>query len=179
MVIVGAGLDETLAARVLREKHYVTIYERTRSAQAGATINVGPKGVRILDTLHFDRRKAGSISVGATQVYSREGKLMLDKRTDYAAQYGADWLFHHRADLRAEFLRLATTDDRGSGISGVPAKIHWNTSVADVDVEEGRIVLASAEKVFADLVIGKYFLPTIHTCVPSLTKDSHLRMASS
>lgn len=156
VVIVGAGLAGTLAARVLREKHNVTIYERTSTAQeAGAAINIGPNGVRILDALQFDRLRAGSISVGATRVYNKEGKLTLEKQTDYAAQYGADWLFHHRADLRAEFLRLATTSDENSGIPGNPAKIHWNTSVADVDVEEGRVVLASGEEVFSDLVIGE------------------------
>ncbi|KAH7084893.1 hypothetical protein BKA63DRAFT_401100 [Paraphoma chrysanthemicola] len=155
VVIVGAGLAGLLAARVLREKHSVTIYERTSTAQeAGAAINIGPNGVRILDTLHFDRLKAGSISVGATQVYNKDGKLTLDKTPDYAAQYGADWLFHHRSDLRAEFLRLATTSDADSGIAGRPAKIHWNTPVAEVDVEEGRVVLASGEEVFADLVIA-------------------------
>lgn len=156
IVIVGAGLAGALAARVLREKHDVTVYERSSNlTEVGAAINIGPNGVRILDTLHFDRSKAGSLAVQATQVYNREGKLVLNKETDYADAYGADWLFQHRADLRAEFLRLATADTETSWIPGRPADVHFGEEVIGIDSEAGKVTLASGKEILADLIVGK------------------------
>ncbi|KAL2690111.1 hypothetical protein Neosp_004179 [[Neocosmospora] mangrovei] len=154
VVIVGAGLAGLLAARVLREKHNVKVYERASApAEVGAAINIGPNGVRILDTLGFDRLNAGSQAVGATKVFTRDGKLTLDERHNYAEKYGADWLFQHRADLRNEFLRLATEDTITSGIPGKPAQIFWDQKVVDISPEQGWITLGSGEKIQADLVI--------------------------
>lgn len=164
VVIVGAGLAGALAARVLREKHNVKIYERMPTPlEVGAAINIGPNGVHILDSLHFDRSRAGSLAVCGTKVYNKAGELQMDKRTNYKERYGADWLFQHRADLRAEFLRLATADSSNSDtpssggtiIPGHPAQVFWNCPVTKVDPEEGKVILASGEEVSADLVIGK------------------------
>ncbi|USP78368.1 salicylate 1-monooxygenase [Curvularia clavata] len=155
VIIVGGGLAGALAARVLREKHNVRIYERMRTPQdVGAAINVGPNGVRILDTLNFDRSKAGSMPVGVEKIFNKEGNLVIDKHTKYAETYGADWLFHHRADLRAEFLRLATANSKESGIPGRPAELHWNAHIVDVDPEQGKVVLASGQELFGDLIVA-------------------------
>lgn len=155
VIIVGAGLAGTLAARVLREKHRVRVYERSSTpVEVGAAINIGPNGVKILDTLNFDRSRAGSLSVGATKIFTKEGRLTLDNQHDYANIYGADWLFQHRADLRSEFLRLATEESDKSGIPGMPAEIFWDEKVVEVDAEEGRVVLASGGEIRADLIIG-------------------------
>ncbi|KAG5797859.1 hypothetical protein H9Q69_003087 [Fusarium xylarioides] len=155
VIIIGAGLAGLLAARVLREKHNVKVYERSSTPiEVGAAINVGPNGVRILDTLGFDRSRAGSLPVAATKVFTKEGHLQLDEKNSYVEKYGADWLFQHRADLRGEFLRLATEDTGISGIPGRPAEVLWDQKVIDIDAEEGRITLASGEQVEADLVIA-------------------------
>ncbi|KAF5566030.1 salicylate hydroxylase [Fusarium phyllophilum] len=62
--------------------------------------------------------------------------------------------FQHRADLRGEFLRLATEDTGISGTPGRPAEVLWDQKVIDIDAEEGRITLASGEQVEADLVLA-------------------------
>ncbi|CVK96704.1 related to salicylate 1-monooxygenase [Fusarium mangiferae] len=155
VVIIGAGLAGLLAARVLREKHNVKVYERSSTPiEVGAAINIGPNGVRILDTLGFDRSRAGSLPVGATKVFTKDGHLQLDEKNSYVEKYGADWLFQHRADLRGEFLRLATEDTGISGIPGRPAEVLWDQKVIDIDPDEGRITLASGEQVKADILIA-------------------------
>jgi salicylate hydroxylase len=93
------------------------------ATEVGAAINIGPNGVRILDTLGFDRSLAGSMPVGATKVYDDKGNLVLENYPNYSDRYGADWLFHHRSDLRNEFVRLATVGSEELGIGGRPAEV--------------------------------------------------------
>ncbi|KAK2041367.1 FAD/NAD(P)-binding domain-containing protein [Colletotrichum somersetense] len=124
VVVAGAGLAGALAARVLREKHNVAIYERNADAtDSGAATSVGPNG--------------------PAKVFNKEGKMVLSKFKNYADEYGADWLFQHRADLRDEFLRLATADPDASGIPGRPARVLWSSKVTSVDSENGRVFLES------------------------------------
>lgn len=155
VVIVGAGLAGLLAARVLREQHNVRVYERSSTpVEVGAAINIGPNGVRILNTLNFDRLNAGSLPVRAAKVFNKNGELTLDEKHDYPAKYGADWLFQHRADLRGEFLRLATEEPSKSGVPGMPAQVFWDKKVVDISPEEGSVVLSPGEEIQADLIIG-------------------------
>jgi salicylate hydroxylase len=160
VAVVGGGLAGALAARVLRDKHNVTIYERAQEAsEVGAAINVGPNGVRTLEELGFDRAKVRSIPVGAIKTWNKEGELLMDSIMCPAEDYGADWLFNHRADLRDEFLRLATADSQALGISGAPAKVRFGVEVVDVDIYEGKLTLANGEVIHADLIVGEqYFL---------------------
>jgi salicylate hydroxylase len=103
--------------------------------------------------------------VGATKVFNHHGELVLEKYPDYAKEYGADWLFHHRADLRNEFLRLATTDSGTLHIQGQPAKVRWGCEVKNVNPETGDLVLSSGEKLRADLVIGKSSSDCLHISI--------------
>jgi salicylate hydroxylase len=153
IAIVGGGLAGALSARVLREKHDVTIYERSKAvSEVGAAINIGPNGVKILESLGFDRSRVGSLPVGRTKTWDKEGNMMLDTVLQCHKEFGADWLFNHRADLRDEFLRLAIAED--DSLPGCPSKIHFGTEVTNVDVQAAKLKLANGDEVEADLIIG-------------------------
>lgn len=107
ITIIGGGLAGALAGRVLREHHSVTILERSSDLyEVGAAINVGPNGSQILSKFNFDTTRCGSMSVGLLRTWNKEGKLLQSDEVDFIKDYGSPWLFQHRADLRAEFLRL-------------------------------------------------------------------------
>ncbi|KAJ6022817.1 hypothetical protein N7460_013212 [Penicillium canescens] len=155
VAIVGGGLAGTLAARVLREHHDVTIYERCKTAiEVGAAINIGPNGVKILEQLGFDRTRVGSLPVGRTLTWNKQGELKLESEMKCVEEYGADWLFNHRADLRDEFLRLATASSDDLKIGGAPAIIRYGAEVVNVDVDQGVLTLASGEVITAHLIIA-------------------------
>ncbi|GLA64983.1 hypothetical protein AtubIFM54640_006717 [Aspergillus tubingensis] len=155
VAIIGSGLAGCLAARILREQHTVTIYEReTAKAEAGAAINLGPNAVHILNSVDFDRRRACSIPVTRVLSYNKQGELTRESIHDYVQEFGTDWLFHHRVDLRDELLRLATAPSEELGLSGEPATVRFGARVVDGDVDEGKLILEDGEVVEADLVIA-------------------------
>lgn len=122
IAIIDARLAGSLSARVLREQHNVHVYERARgTTEVGAAINVGPNGVIMLETLGFDRARVGSLAARQINTYNHTGDLINEAKRDFASQFGADWLFQRRADLHAEFVRLAT-DDEDPKIPGLPAR---------------------------------------------------------
>lgn len=168
VAIIGSGLAGCLAARILREQHTVTIYEReTAKAEAGAAINLGPNAVHILNSVDFDRRRACSIPVTRVLSYNKQGELTRESIHDYVQEFGTDWLFHHRVDLRDELLRLATAPSEELGLSGEPATVRFGARVVDGDVDEGKLILEDGEVVEADLVIGSFyasFLPWSNWC---------------
>jgi salicylate hydroxylase len=136
--IIGGGLAGALTARVLRERYNVTILERTTDLiEVGAAINVGPNGVRILAKYGFDRQKAGSNPVRKIKNWDKDGKMLLENKINAKEEYGDDWLFQHRADLRAEFLRLATAPSQDLGLTGEPARIRYGAKIVNVDVDKG------------------------------------------
>ncbi|BCR98806.1 uncharacterized protein AKAW2_40489A [Aspergillus luchuensis] len=155
VAIIGSGLAGCLAARILREQHTVTIYEReTAKAEAGAAINLGPNAVHILNSVDFDRRRACSIPVTRVLSYNKQGELTHESIHDYVQEFGTDWLFHHRVDLRDELLRLATAPSEELGLTGEPATVRFGARVVGGDVDEGRLTLEDGEVVEADLVVA-------------------------
>jgi salicylate hydroxylase len=156
VTIIGGGIAGALAARVLREQHNVTVLERsTDPAEVGAAINVGPNGTRILAKLNFDLKRTGSIPVGNLRTWNKAGEMVGDTETDYEKEYGSPWLFQHRADLRSEFLRLATAPGEELGLKGNPAEVRYGSKAVDLDVESGMVTLEGGDKIEADLVIGE------------------------
>ncbi|PYI26518.1 FAD/NAD(P)-binding domain-containing protein [Aspergillus indologenus CBS 114.80] len=160
IAIIGSGIAGLLAARILREQHHVTIYERTASAnETGAAINIGPNGIAILESVGLDRRRARAIPVARTLAYNKAGAVTADTTLDYRREFGADWLFFHRADLRDELLRLATAPSEEVGVVGDPARVRWGVKVVgwgsgQGDLEDGEVVLSTGEVVRADLVVA-------------------------
>jgi salicylate hydroxylase len=157
VAIIGGGIAGALAARVLREQHNVTIYERSKSAsEIGAAINVGPNGVKILDQLGFSRELVGSLTVGRMATYNHHGEALNVALRDFKRDFGADWLFQHRADLHQEFIRLATVDSEELGIAGQPARIHYGATVVQAEPESGSITLADGTDRTFDLLVGEW-----------------------
>ena len=155
IVIVGAGIAGSISARVLRESHQVTIYERSQNiSEVGAAISIGPTVVKFLEEVGFDRKRTGCVAAGALKVYNNHGELVFEGYPNISEEFGSDWLFVHRVDLREEFLHLATTESKELGIKGEPAHIRWNSEVVKVDAERGQITLSTGEEIQADLVIG-------------------------
>ncbi|KAE8417514.1 hypothetical protein BDV36DRAFT_283708 [Aspergillus pseudocaelatus] len=156
ITIVGAGLAGLLVARVLRERHNVTLVEKFHGGhEVGAAINLGPNGVRIIEQLGFNQTRCQSVGCGETRTLNKDGKLLGAESMAHLKEiYGAEWLFQHRADLWNEFLRLAECPSADLGISGEPAKILWGQEVVSVDVESGDVFLSSGLKLESDLVVG-------------------------
>ncbi len=157
VTIVGAGLAGLLAARVLREKHAVTLVEKFDGGhEVGAAINLGPNGVKIAQELGFDKSRCRSIACGMTRTLDRDGKILMEENMGFLREeYGAEWLFQHHGDLWNEFLRLATCPSEMLEIQGRPAQVLWGTRVTGVDVQTGDVLLDSGEKLESDLVIGR------------------------
>lgn len=157
IAIVGGGIAGALTARVLREAHRVTIYERANDAgEVGAAIALGPTAVKILESIGFDQERAGSIPAGLIKLYDHKGNPGHEKHMDTLKSYGAEHLAYHRSDLRNELLRLAVAESGELGIQGCPARIAWGCKVTAVDAEAGKLTLSTGEEVTADLIVGEW-----------------------
>lgn len=156
VIIVGSGLAGLTAARILREHHHVTVYERgdQTAATGGQGISISPNAVKILERIGYDREKAGAVPIYGYRSYDKEGNVKKDHEVDLKTRYGADQLTQKRSDFRDELMRLATAPSAELKIQGDPAHIVYDTKVVDLDAEEGRIALGDGTTAEADVVIG-------------------------
>jgi salicylate hydroxylase len=159
VIIVGSGLAGLTAARILREHHDVTVYERGDQAAAtgGQGISISPNAVKILERIGYDRNNAGAVPVYGFRSYDKNGKVKKDHEVDLKTRYGADQLAQKRSDFRDELLRLATAPSADLMIQGNPAQMVYNTGVINVDAEKGSITLSDGTTAEADVVIGQYY----------------------
>lgn len=156
VIIIGSGLAGLTAARILREHHDVTVYERGDAAVAtgGQGILIAPNGVKILDSVAFDRDRAGAVPIHGVRTYDKGGNVLEDVGLDLTSRFGAEYMAMKREDFREELLRLATQDSGSLGIGGKPAKMVFNTAVVGLDPEKGVVTLSDGSTVQADVVIG-------------------------
>ncbi|KAI0168869.1 FAD binding domain protein [Hypoxylon sp. FL1284] len=155
VIIVGSGLAGLAAARILREKHDVTVYERGEpsTATGGQGIANFPNATKIMRQMSFDPKRAGSVVVQGFRTLDKHGKVIYDVDFPFEHKYGAPAFTHMRVDFRAELLRLATAPSKELGIGGEPAKMIFNNGAKDVDAEAGQITLDDGTKVKGDVII--------------------------
>ncbi|OCL02569.1 putative 6-hydroxynicotinate 3-monooxygenase [Glonium stellatum] len=155
VIIVGSGLAGLTAARILRENHHVTVYERGDAAIAtgGQGIIIAPNGVKILESIGYNRDRAGAVPIYGIRTYDKEGNVNKDVDMDLKPRFGADCLAQKRSDFRDELMRLATTPSADLGIKGNPAEIVFNNAVVGLDPEEGVVTLSDGSTAAADVVI--------------------------
>ena len=156
VAIVGSGLAGLTAARILRERHDVTIYERSTKTfmREGQGLSTTPNAVRILDSIGFDRPRAGSVESKGYRTYDKAGKLLQEIDPKMKETFGVSSLTHLRVDVRNELVRLATAPSADLGIEGEPAQIVYGTPVINLDAENGVVILNGGSEIKADLVIG-------------------------
>lgn len=158
ITIVGCGIGGLFAARVLREKHNVTIMEKSSGGnEVGAAVTPGPNATKWLYKYGWDPKRCGALSLGQVRTLDHKGTLVQEHDVSGIKKiFGSDWHVVHRIDLWNELFRLATAPSEELGVSGSPANIRWRADVVDVDVESGDVRLADGTIVSADLVIGMY-----------------------
>lgn len=157
ITIIGAGIAGLFAARVLREKHNVTVLERSAGGnEVGAALTPGPNATRILDQYGWDPKRCGALVLGAARTFDHKGSLLQESSlTGIKQTFGSNWHVVHRIDLWNELLRLATAPSEELGIGGKPANIKWRAQVLDVNPGSGDVGLSDGTIVPSDLVIGE------------------------
>ncbi|KAH0432237.1 hypothetical protein CcaCcLH18_06592 [Colletotrichum camelliae] len=151
VAIIGGGIAGLAAARVLREQHDVTIYERNASdtAEAGAAVGLGPNGTKMAKFMGLTKESLRAVVSSGFRTFDHTGALLKESRMDCAKAFGSEWWMVHRQDLKDALLEAAT----GEG-PGKPAKIIFESRVENVDPENGLIQLGDGSIVEADLIIG-------------------------
>ncbi|KAI1356050.1 FAD binding domain protein [Xylaria sp. FL0043] len=157
VAIIGSGIAGLAAARILREKHEVTVYERGEPSieSGGQGIAAFPNGTHILETMGFDYKRAGSVEIAGWNSFDKNGEYLCSYDYDMRERYGAPFVCHMRVDFRKELLRLATApaEDLGLHASALPAIPVWHNAAVDLDAEAGRVTLQDGYVVEADVVI--------------------------
>lgn len=112
--------------------------------------------MKYLFSLGLSRTKIGCVGMDFVRIWTKEEILVHEHELNWEKDYGEKWLSNNRADLRDEFLRLASAPSKDLGVEGEPAKVVFGAEVVGVDIESGRVTLRNGDVYESDLVIGKY-----------------------
>lgn len=156
IIIVGGGFAGMICARVLREHHNVTVFERSpRPHSHGTGINISPNAYKILDSLGFSNKRARGLRIERYRRFDRLGGLMQDDSLLPADQscgrlYTEEWI-----DGWRELMRLATAPSDELGLAGNRPTFMWGSKIVDIDVERGIVQAADGREAQGDLIVGK------------------------
>ncbi|KAH6971360.1 hypothetical protein BKA56DRAFT_594234 [Ilyonectria sp. MPI-CAGE-AT-0026] len=76
---------------------------RLQCGNWGQGIALNPKAIKILDSIGFDRDRAGGVRTSGYRSCDKDGRMRVDFEVDFVARYGADILTFKRSDFREEF----------------------------------------------------------------------------
>ncbi|KXH38484.1 hypothetical protein CSIM01_05609 [Colletotrichum simmondsii] len=154
VAIIGGGIAGLAAARVLREAHDVTIYERNdpEVRESGAAVGLGPNGSKMAARLGLTKESLKAVVSSGFRSYDQNGNLIKESRIDCRKGFGSEWWMVHRQDLKDALLRAATSPDLG--LSGHPAKIIYNSRVMQINPQDRAVIFEDGSEIKADLIIG-------------------------
>lgn len=163
VVIVGAGLAGLATARILREHHDVTVFERASvgNATGGQGICFFPGTVKILQSMGYDEQRGAPCHDNHLYTNDKSGRLIAQEKLNYVERYGAHMWSQLRSDCRDELYRLATDPPQEVGIPDArgSVKMVYDVAVTDVEPESGIVTLGDGSKREFDLVVSQSHLP--------------------
>ncbi|KAL1981392.1 hypothetical protein VTN96DRAFT_2735 [Rasamsonia emersonii] len=152
VLIVGCGLGGlSCAIACLKEDLQVQIVEKAQElGEVGAGIQVPPNAVRVLDYYGLIPKivDAGAIKIEEHSLLRyNDGRPIATRPGDewLRKHFGHSWYVIHRADYHKVLLDEARR---------LGAVIKLDSEVRDVDFDQPSVILASQERIHADVIIG-------------------------
>ncbi|KAJ6529597.1 hypothetical protein B0H19DRAFT_1192891 [Mycena capillaripes] len=152
ILIVGGGLAGLATASYLRERHEVTVLERSKLdfSSNDYAISVAPNTQRLLLEQGIEESHLKSTVLTYVWRCDANGTVVAENLSQSLAHFGTTSIFTRRSRLQAELHRLATRDQP----RGQPARIIKGVKITTVDVTRGTIGTESGDTYSGDLIIG-------------------------